>query len=467
MDAQKSEKLVHYLLNLKYEEIPPEVLSQAKLCVLDTLGIALAGSLTPLGKIVRGFAVGQGGKEETTIFNYGDRISAVLAAYANGTMAFCYNFTDTTLSCVVHCGPAIIPAALAMAEREGSTGKEFLAAVIVGYEMMTRVGNAINSGLARMNHHKSGFHATGTTGAFGTCLTASRLLGLTLDRGISALGIAGSYASGILSSLTCPESESWKTHTGIAAQNGITAALLAQMGLKGPAAILEGKNGFLQAFGRGRFDVEKLDENLGKKFLITDSSFKLYNCAHVWANPLDTLKRICETYHLQPEDVAEIKVIVPTMYTYVMASSTEKKYPRNYAEAENNPYYLMAAMALHRRVSVEQFEDHVLRDPRMKEMTAKVNIQVEPSLDAIFQGTDKAPAQVRIVLARDHKEISDAADYPRGSPKNPVTQMELENKFIDLAAKVFNKDRVLEIIHLISGLEKQNHLTDLVKCLTA
>ena len=467
MDAHKSERLVDYLLNLKFEEISPEVIAQAKLCVLDTLGLALAGSLSPLGKIVRGFAVGQGGKEETTIYNYGDRTSSALAAYANGTMAFCYNFTDTTLSCVVHCGPAIIPAGLAMAEREGSTGKEFLAAVIAGYEMMTRVGNTINSGKARMNHHKSGFHATGTTGSFGTCLTASRLLGLNLDQGVSALGVAGSYASGVLISLTCPGSESWKTHTGIAAQNGITSALLAQMGLKGPAAVLEGKNGFLQAFGGGRFDLEKLDENLGKKFLIMDSSFKLYNCAHVWANPLDTLKRMWATYQLQPEDVAEIRVIVPTMYTYVMASPLEKKYPRNYAEAENNPDYLMAAMALHGRVAVEQFKDHVLRDPRMKEMAAKVVIQVDPSLDAIFQETDKAPAEVRIVLVRNRKELSGAGDYPRGCPQNPVTQTELEEKFIDLAAGVFNNDRALEIIRLVYDLEKQNHLTGLVRCLTA
>jgi 2-methylcitrate dehydratase PrpD len=462
-----AERLADTLLKLKFEEIPSEVIAKAKLCVLDTLGVALAGSKTSVGKIARNFGVSMEGRKEATIFNYGDRVSCLSAAYANGTMAFCHNFTDTTLSCVVHCGPVIIPTALSVAEKMGSTGKEFLVAVVAGYEMMSRVGNAINSGSARMNHHKSGFHATATTGVFGTCLTASMLLGLSPEQAASALGTAGSYASGILgASNTSPDSETWKTHAGIAGQNGISAAILAQMGLKGPVTILEGKKDFLYAFGWGKYDLGKFDEDLGKRFLIMDSAFKLYNCAHVWANPLDCLKRLMETHHFKPDEVAEIKVIIPTMYTFVMASR-ERVYPRNYAEAENNPYYLFAAMMLHGRVSLDQFQEWVLNDSRMKEMAGRVAVEVDPSLDAIFTETDKAPAIVKVILKQNGKELSATADYPRGSPKNPTTPEETENKFVELAGRLLKEDKAWEIIRMVRELERQDNLNDLMGLLIA
>ena len=462
MTVPISERLVNGLLHLSTTGMPPEVIGKAKLCVLDTLGVALAGSLTSVGKIARQFAMNIGGKEEATLFRSGDRVSCVPAAYANGTMAFCHNFTDTTLSCVVHCGPAIVPTALAVAEREGNTGKEFLAAVIAGYDLMTRVGNALNSGLARMNHHRSGFHATATTGVFGACLTASKLLHLTPEQATSALGTAASYASGILAPRTSPGSETWKTHTGIAAQNGISAALLAHMGLQGPATILDGDEGFLKPFGWGKYDLGKLEENLGERFLIMDSAFKLYNCGHVWANPLDCLKQLRETHHFQPDDVAEIRVTVPTMYTYVMANSPEKNYPRNYAEAENHPHYLMAAMMLHGQVSLPQFEDRVIHDLRMKAMAGKVVIEVDLSLDAIFKETDKAPAKVRIVRKQNRTELELASDYPRGSPKNPATRCEIEQKFIGLSANAIGKEKALRIIAAVDSLEEQESVNTLM-----
>jgi 2-methylcitrate dehydratase PrpD len=238
------------------------------------------------------------------------------------------------------------------------------------------------------------------------------------------------------------------------------------MGLKGPVTILEGKKDFLYAFGWGKYDLVKFDEDIGKKFLIMDSAFKLYNCAHVWANPLDCLKRLMEMHHFKPDEVSEIKVIIPTMYTYVMASQ-ERIYPRNYAEAENNPYYLFAAMMLHGRVSLDQFQERVLNDARMKEMAGKVVVEVDPSLDAVFTETDKAPAIVKVILKQNGKDLSATADYPRGSPKNPTTPEETENKFVELAGTALNKDKAWEIVQLVRILEHQDNLRDLMALLIA
>jgi len=329
--------------------------------------------------------------------------------------------------------------------------------------MMTRVGNAINSGVARMSHHKRGFHATGTTGVFGAAMTAARLLGLNKDQVMDAMGIAGSYACGLLESVTTPRADVWKTHPGIAGQNGISSGILAQVGLKGPPTVLEGKSGFFSAFGGENVDWGKMEQDLGKRFLIMDSAFKLHNCPHVWANPLDSLSRLKKTYAFKPEDVTEIKIMIPTMYTYVLYSSQGKIYPKDYGEAESNPAYVMAAMMIHGRASIEQFKDSVLADPKMKEMASKITVEVDPSLDKIFQGTDRSPAQVRVILKNNRKELVDTADYPRGSPQNPATQGEMEEKFVHAAGVVLEKERALEIARFTSKMEQQRDLRDLVK----
>jgi 2-methylcitrate dehydratase PrpD len=461
MNETITEKLLGHLRDLKVEDLSSEVIDKAKLCLLDTLGVALAGSVTSLGKLAREYAVSIGGREENTIYNYGDSVSCIPGSYANGTMASCHNLSDTTLSCIVHCGPVIVPTALSIAEKEGNSGEDVLAAIVAGYDMMTRIANVINSGNARMSHHKRGFHATATTGVFGASLTASRLLNLNTDQTVDALGIAGSYASGLLESGTFSGTETWKTHSGIAAQNGISAALLAKLGLGGPSTILEGKQGFFSAFAEKDFDLMKMEEDLGKRFLILDSSFKLHNCPHVWAIPLDCLSKLAERYQIRPDDISEIKVAIPKMYSYVMDESKGGKYPRNYAEAWNNLPYVMAAMMIHGAVFLDTFSESVLRDPRMKRIASKVAIEIDTSLDEIFKRTDRSPAQVKLQL-RKGKEVIEAADYPRGSPKNPATREEIERKFVDLAVNAFEKEKALEIVHIVNNIEKLTNMEELI-----
>jgi 2-methylcitrate dehydratase PrpD len=179
-----------------------------------------------------------GGGPDATLLVHGDEVAAPAAALANGTAAFSHNFTDTTLSCVIHGGPVAVPAALAVGEMVGATGADVLTAIVTGYEVMTRVGNAINAGPARMAHHRKGFHPTGTCGVFGAAALAAHLLELSEDAATHALGVAGSFAAGISESLA-DGTDAWRAHGGIAAHNGVLAALLAQAGLTAPAAVLD------------------------------------------------------------------------------------------------------------------------------------------------------------------------------------------------------------------------------------
>lgn len=459
-------KVIEYLARLRFEDLPNDVVEKAKFCILDTLGIALSGSLTLIGKIAREYAVEIGGRGESRLYVYGDRVSCIPGAYANGTMACCHNFTDTTLSCVAHCGPVVVPAAISVGEREGASGRELLAAVVAGYELMTRVGNAVNSGKARMAHHKKGFHATATTGVFGAAVAAGKILHLDVDRMIDAVGVAGSYASGLFESGTYPGTETWKSHTGIAAQNGVSSAVLARLGLKGPPTILEGKQGFFAAFGDKDADPGKMAEDLGKRHLIMDSAFKLHNCAHVWAVPLDCLKSIIAKQGIRAEDVSAITVTIPTMYSYVMEQGNEGKFPHNYAEAQNDLPYVMAAMIVYGGVWVETFEKGVLEDPLMKEVAAKVRVEIDLSMDEVFRGTDKAPAAVTVLLG-DRREFTETAGYPKGSPRNPASRAEIEEKFVRLASPVTGEYEARRIVDIVNDLEKLDNAAELVDHLVA
>src|SRR5262249_30870928 len=253
----------------------------AALCLMDTLGIALAAAAEPAAVAAAAVARRAGGAPEATLLVYGDRVPAPMAPLAHGAAAVSHNFTDTPLSCVIPRRPPSRPTALAIGEMTGASGGQVLAAIVAGYEVMTRVGNAINSGAARMAHHRKGYHPTATCGVFGAAAIAAKLTGLSADGIAAALGVAGSLAGGLAGSLTAG-SDVWRAHGGIAAHNGALAALLAGAGLTGPRAVLDGRKGFCPAFTDGSYDAAALVDGLGERFLVVDAAFKLHNTAHVW-----------------------------------------------------------------------------------------------------------------------------------------------------------------------------------------
>src|SRR5215475_9598641 len=170
-----SERLARFVCELDVTAIPGPAREHAKRCVMDTLGIAFAAAGEPAAMAAAAVARRAGGAPDATLLTHGDRVPAAMAALANGTAAFSHNFTDTTLSCVIHGGPVAVPAALAVGEMVNASGADVVAAIVAGYDVMTRVGNAINAGSARMAHHRKGFHPTATCGVFGAAALAARL----------------------------------------------------------------------------------------------------------------------------------------------------------------------------------------------------------------------------------------------------------------------------------------------------
>lgn len=430
-----AEHLARFVHDLNAATLPVAVQEYAKLCILDTLGIALAGNQEPSTRAARIVAQQLGGTPQATLFVQGSRVPVTQAALANGTAAFSHNFTDTTLSCVIHGGPVIVPAALAVGEMVEASGLDVLAAVVVGYEVMTRVGNAINAGTARMAHHRKGYHPTGTCGVFGAAALAARLLGLSVEGIVHSLGVAGSLAGGLSESLV-DGSDVWRAHGGMAAHNGILAALLAREGLTGPVAVLEGQRGFCTAFTDGHYDAAALTQGLGEHLRILDAAFKLHNTAHVWALPLDALALLRAAQPFGAEDVAEIVVTFPQTWTAIMDDPTGATYaPVSYAQATNNLRYCLA-VALHEgRVYLDQFDAAHLQDPAILSTAQRIIPKPNAELGQIFETTDKAPTHLQVTLTSGAR-YAIHVDYPRGCPQNPATSVELEAKFDALATPV-------------------------------
>jgi 2-methylcitrate dehydratase PrpD len=460
-----TERLARFVHELDPLTLDAAVREHATVCVLDALGIVLAGMSEPSAAAARSVARAAGGPAEATVAVHGDRLPAPAVALVNGAAGFAHNFTDTTLTCVLHAGPVVVPAALAAGEAAEATGADMLAAVVAGYEVMTRVGNAINAGAARMAHQKKGFHPTATCGVFGATAVAAKLFGLDVEQTVHALGVAGSLAGGLSISLR-DGSDVWRSHAGFAAQHGLVAARLAGAGLTGPRGVLDDPRGFCAAFTDGRFDAEALTRDLGKRLLILDAAFKLHNVAHVWALPLDALAAMQREHRFTHEDVAEVLVTFPETWTTIMdpRSRDADWAPVSYSQATNDLRYCVAAALRDGRVHVEQFDPAHLADPEIRDLARRVVQRPDPALDRYWETTDKAPTDTEVVLksgVRHRKHL----DYPRGAPQNPATRAELEAKFDAVSAPALPPASRAHVIERVRALDRLPRIAELAAAL--
>ncbi|MBM3224168.1 MAG: MmgE/PrpD family protein [Candidatus Tectomicrobia bacterium] len=461
-----TERLARFVFDLEYAALPHPVRDYARLCVLDTLGIALAGHHEPSTRAARTVAQQMGGTPQATLFVHGNRVPVLQAALVNGTAAFSHNFTDTTLSCVIHAGPVTVPAAFAVGEMVGASGAQVLTAVVAGYEVITRVGNAINAGTARMSHHRKGYHPTATCGVFGAAAIAGKLLGLSVEELVQAFGVAGSFASGLSESLT-DGTDVWRAHGGIAAHNGILATLLAQAGLTGPTAVLEGRRGFCTAFTDGQYEAPALVQDLGERYLILDAAFKLHNTAHVWALPLDALGILQAQHGFHAADVEQIVVTFPQNWTAIMDDPSGATYaPANYAQATNNLRYCLAVGLHEGKVYLEQFDESRLRHPGILDTAQRILPRPDAAMGRIFETTDKAPTHIQVTL-KSGVSYEQHVDYPRGCPQNPAAPAELEAKFQALVTPVLPPVQVQRAQDCLLTLDAVPHLGDAITLLCA
>jgi len=441
-----SEQLAHVLAETSVSDLPAAVIDEARRATLDWLGSALAGSLEPSARIAQGVALSLGSAHDAGILSAG-RASAAAAALANGVASHILELDDVHKGSTLHAAAPVIPAALAIAERERASGRDFLRAVVLGYEAALRIGEAINP-----SHYRF-WHPTGTAGTFGAAVAAGSLLSLTPRQMLDALGSAGTQAAGLWE-FNADGAMSKSLHPGKAAFNGILAADLARAGFTGATRILEGERGFFRAMAASS-DATRVTDGLGTRWKIVENCYKLHSCCGHTHTAIDMALDIRSRlgWHAASALGSIASVGIETYgpgYEIVKDANPGTPYRAKFSIA-----YCVAAALIEGSVGLEQFSDdrfdgEGVVDERIAAVLRRIRVTVHDDLTA------KYPARwpARLVLSlRDGTTQRAASDYPRGNPENPVSTATLEEKFVGLVAPRFGEERARHALAAVMSIE--------------
>jgi 2-methylcitrate dehydratase PrpD len=442
MSRSVSEQLAEFAIATEYGKLPNDVISMTKHCFLDWLGSAVAGSGKRPTDIMAALAKELGGNPEATLIPGGfrSRTNAPLAALVNGAATHVVEMDDLHMPSVFHPAAPIVPAALAVAEREGSSGEDLIAAMVVGYEVGIRLGEA-----AGPSHYRF-WHTTATCGTFAAAAAAGRLLGLSEEQLVWALGSAGTQAAGLFEFLA-DGAMSKQLHAGKAAMDGMLAALLAQKGFTGARRIVEGDKGFLRATAPEP-RLERLGQGLGAgTYRISENSFKAHAACYHAHSSIDAALAIRSRHALRAEQVNRVSARV-TGVAMDLLGKVEAKTP--YAAKFNLPFCIATALA-YGSVGVEAFTEARLADPVLQMLVARVRAAHDPALDAEYP--DKWPAVLEVETMGGQR-FEARVDHPKGDPRNPMTPKELVDKFHVLTREVLGDEKRSRLVELCLGLEQ-------------
>jgi len=413
--------LAEFIASASYQDLPGDVVEQAKLCFLDFLGVSLRGSCSVSSGIVS--KIISDGRDSTVIG--GDTTIPMAAALVNGVSAHCLDLDDGHRLAQLHPGACIIPAALALAESCEKSGQEFITAMIVGYQVSIQMGMFLNPG-----HRQKGFHSTGTCGTLGAAAAASKIMDLNEEGILNALGLAGTQAAGLLES-DHSGSMAKHLHAGKAAQSGVLSALLAENGFTGAHRILEGKEGLIQTMGDLKEEINPL-QNSGtlnhspEKFEILRVYFKKYPvCRHLHSS-LDAAINLMKNKNLKITDIQDV-----TVETYEIAALHNEYHPPTVEGIRQSLPVSLALAIINGNLNIEDMES-INPDDGTCELSRKIQIKCDKNLDHLYP--QKRPSKVTIKTT-DHI-YTERIDLAKGEPENPFTKDELLNKFSSLNPQV-------------------------------
>ncbi|MBI2765597.1 MAG: MmgE/PrpD family protein [Chloroflexi bacterium] len=414
---------------IRFANLPEDVVFLARQCVLDWLGVTLAGAGEPLSRMVREQAASEGGHPQATLIGSGGRVSLQQAALVNGAASHALDFDDVHTGMSGHPSVPVLPALLALAEYRGASAEAFIAAFVAGFEVECRVGAYVMPG-----HYATGFHATGTLGTFGAAAACAHLLGLDEARWLHAFGIAGAQAAGLKSMFgtMCKP-----LHAGKASANGLLAALLAQRGFTSNTAVLETPQGFA-ATQTTTPNAARALSGLGAGYEIRGALFKYHAACYGTHETIEGVLRIKERASLQPADVREIRLTVPpgnlTMCNIQQPSTAlEGKFSMRFT----------AALALATGETGEQaFTDAAVRRPDLISLRDRVRIEAGGG----------AGTTVRIELA-DGRALEESVNLQVPATDLQQQWQRLEAKFRSLAAPVVGAGRASELADAVRRLE--------------
>jgi 2-methylcitrate dehydratase PrpD len=440
-----AQRLAEWTGSLAYEDIPADVVEAAKLHLLDTVGCGLAAHALGVAGEGRTAMAELGGEPQASVIGLDSRLPAPNAAFANAMLCHGLDFDDTHSDSVAHVSVVVSPAALAAGEAAGASGRDVLAAIVGGNEVVTRVGMAASG-----QFHARGFHPTAVCGIFGATTAAGRLAGIDAATTASALGIAGSFAGGLFAYLddatpTKPMHPAWAAH------GGLLATRLAALGAEGPPGVFENRFGIYYAFvgaTQGEVDLGAQLADLGRRWETPRIAYKPYPACHFIHGSLGATAGLVG--QLEADEVDEIVVTVPEpAVALVLEPAGPKQAPRSEYEAKFSLQYSTAAMLVHGRVGVRTYSEDEIGDPRVLALAGKVRYETKEyaSYPAAF------PGGVRITL-RGGRTLEADAPYQLGGPENPMSADDVRAKFRENAALALSDEAVTALEETVLTLEE-------------
>lgn len=403
--------LAEHMAATSLADIPQSAVRAAKRVALDTIGVAWAASDSPGSAALRDLAIREGGASDATLFAFGDRVPAGSAALVNGTLAGALDFDCLHEPSVMHCDIVILPAVLAVAERQGVSGAAFLEALVLGNDLACRLGLTTSE--------NGGWFYSSLYGGIAAAAAAGKLLGLGADGIRNAMGIALSSTGGSRQA-NVERRFTKRMQTAFAAQTGVQAALLAAAGVTGPAAILEGECGIWQLCEAG--DPALLLDGLGSRYLNAEISLKKFPscaCNHAAA---EAALRIVRGAGLAAGDIARAKVTI-TPYMQRITGGPFRPGDTPQVDAQFNIYYSVASVLLRGHLAVEDIVPPAMFDPAIAPMIERIEVVVDEDLSTLL-----APATVEIETSDGRRFREHVAHLP-GAPEAPLPDTEVEEKF--------------------------------------
>jgi 2-methylcitrate dehydratase PrpD len=440
--------VVQFIKALDFNQLPSDVVRKTKFCIMDTIGCSLVGiAATDNAKILVGLLRELEGKPEATIYGDGFRTTTVNAALANGTTAHSLDLDDVHRESFFHVGVCSIPAVLALAEKNGRSGKEVITAVVAAFEVSIRLSLAVNPAL-----RLRGFQTTATCGTFGGAVGAGKILGLNEEQLINALGLAGTQAAGIFQFIEDGDM-SKRFYPGKAAANGILAALLAQKGYTGPYRVLEGRYGFPAVFA-GKYRSEIMREGLGAKFRIMEVGLKIHAACRYANTPIDAALLLVDKYGIKPEDIQKGEIRA----CKIAADQLKKQDVETLLDGQLSGPFSVALAIAHGKAGYRDFMQGI-RERTVLDLAKKIKMVEEPRL-----GLKDRTAIVNITT-KDGKAYSQEINLAKGEPEVPLSKEEIEGKFRYLASSALTNKKTEKALRILNNLENLKDFSKLVLCL--
>ena len=434
MDKTISRQIAEFAVNLKYDDLPDEVVREVKRYLYDSIGCAYGGYHTKDVNILRDIYLDMGGKEEATLIGFGDKIPAVNATLVNSLMMRALDFNDIYWKEDPSHPSDLIPAALCVGEMVGASMKDVIVAIVLAYEFEQRICEFAVPGVRERKWH----HATLTQ--FVSPIVAGKLLGLTVDQMVHAIGINGSHNH----TIGCPTAGQLtmmkNTVDPMAVQSGVFAALMAQKGYSGTEAVFEGKEGLMDVFGPD-WDISKMTCGLGECYRILQCGMKAFPTEALTHTHLSATLNLVRGNNISHDKIAEVTITTIARACDILFDP-HKYRPESRETADHSLPYCVACVLVDHQITTQSFSDEKLADKRIWEVIDKIKGEASEEFEKMFPA--KQPSKV-VIKTTDGKEYSEYLEYPKGDPREPMTMDDLEAKFNGLSLGLLTDERQKEI----------------------